>query len=381
MIYLDNNATTRIAPAVLQAMASVWERGPLNPSSQHAQGRIARSILDQALAQIGRLLGADIEKPGGPQLILTSGGTEANQLAMCGFGDSHRPLVVSAIEHPSILEMAKIWKAEGREVTFLPVDKHGVVSLESLQQTLEHRSGESPLVCLMAANNETGVLQPIFKAAQLCRAAKAHLHVDATQAIGKIPFDFTALEIDSLVFAPHKFHGPAGIGGLLIAPHIPFKAIWRGGAQQLGMRPGTESVPLAVGAASALQLACDSLHQMQAEIQPLRDSFEQQLQNAIPGLVIHGGLAERLATTSCLGFPHIDRQSMLMGLDMNGVCCSSGSACASGSSEPSYVLQAMDVAAETLQGSLRFGLSKFSTPVEINDASDRIINCFNRLRP
>ncbi len=380
MIYLDNNATTALLPAAAREMTRVWDLGALNPSSQHARGRLARAELDRAATEIGRLLGADIQRPGGEQLIFTSGGTEANNLALHGLATPAVPLIVSRIEHPSLLEVAQAWQARGRQVEWLPVDARGVVDLNFLQAALQRFADARPVVCVMAANNETGVLQPIAEAAQLCRTRRAHLHVDATQWVGKLPLDFATLQADSLVFAAHKFHGPVGVGGLLLAPGVSLQAQWQGGAQQLGLRPGTEPVALAVGTAVALRAAVEQQATTMPAIQRLRDRFEQALTETFPDLVVHGRDAPRLAGTSCLGFPHVDRQSMLMALDLAGIACSSGSACASGSSEPSYVLQAMGVPAEWLDGSLRFGLSKFSTETEISQATRLISNAYKRLR-
>lgn len=379
-IYLDNNATTQLDPVVADVMQEIWLSGPLNPSSQHAAGRAARARLDQAAADIGQLLNADVQQPGGPQLIFTSGGTEANNLALHGLVDHDAALIVSQIEHPSVLEVARAWQSRGRPVTWIPVDSDGVADLAVLEQQLQGPHAKPPLVCLMTANNETGVLQPVAQAAELCQRFDALLHVDATQSIGKCPTDFAALGAASIVFAAHKFHGPVGVGGLLLAPGVNLTAQWFGGAQQLGMRPGTEAVPLAVGAAVALRIACQSLAATAQQTARLRDLLETQLLGRLPDVVIHGRGAERLPGTSCIGFPGVDRQSMLISLDMAGLDCSSGSACASGSSEPSYVLQAMQVAAETIDGSLRFGLSKFSTEQEIFRAIELISFRYNRLR-
>ncbi|MEX0824973.1 MAG: cysteine desulfurase family protein [Pirellulaceae bacterium] len=394
MIYLDNNATTALDPRVAETMLSVWRSGPLNPSSQHAAGRKARVLLDDAVSELGRLLGTRCDQPNGPQLILTSGGTEANNIALTGIGDPHAPLIVSQIEHASVLEVAKAAEKTGRRVDWIPVDASGVISLPTLERILqgdEHLAAGSPrpaLVSLMAANNETGVLQPIAAAASLCRAAGVPLHVDATQIVGKLPFSFDQLALDAITFAAHKFHGPAGIGGLLLRESVAFRPAWQGGAQQLGQRPGTEAVALAAGAAAALRLALqtvdattlDPISEPNASMRRLRDRFESHLLEQIPELVIHGRQTERLPGTSCIGFPGTNRQSMLMALDFAGIACSSGSACASGSSQPSYVLQAMAVADELVDASLRFGLSRFSTEEDIDRSTSVIVKAYKHLR-
>lgn len=375
MIYLDNNATTAIRAEVLGEMERVWSLGPLNASSQHAAGRRARRELDQAARRIGFQLGADVAAPGGPQLIFTSGGTEANHLAFFGLAPRPAPRIVSAIEHPSIWQPARDRQAEGGAVAWLPVDRNGVVILDALDRMLEEQAAGA-VVCVMAANNETGVRQPLPDVAQRCRSAGARLHIDATQWIGKLPFDFSRLGASSVAFAAHKFHGPIGIGGLLVAPGVKIEAQLRGGAQQLGLRAGTEAVALAAGMALAIELAVADAADVAHRLASLRDSFEAELKRRIEDLQVHGEAAPRLPGTSCLGFPGIDRQSMLMKLDLAGIACSSGSACASGSSEPSYVLEAMGVGRRWLDGSLRFGMSRFSTESEIDQAIERISKSF-----
>lgn len=380
MIYLDNNATTQLDPEVAEVIRQVWASGPLNASSQHASGRAARARLDRAAAEMGRLLGADVQQPGGPQLIFTSGGTEANNLALHGVGDPAAPLIVSEIEHPSVLEVARRQGQQGRPLHWIPVSSQGVADLAALADLLAQCGPAAPLVCLMSANNETGVLQPVAEAASICRRFGAHLHVDATQSVGRLPVDFTALGAGSLTFAAHKFHGPVGVGGLLLAPGVNLTAQWQGGAQQLGMRPGTEAVALIVGAAAALSRACQDQQANADHCRRLRDRLEARLAQTVEGLVIHGRQVPRLPGTTCAAFPHVDRQSMLMRLDMASIACSSGSACASGSSEPSYVLEAMGVSETQIDGSLRMGVSKFSTETEIDRASELISLCYQRLR-
>ena len=379
MIYLDNNATTAIDPRVAEVMHHVACSGPLNPSSQHAAGRRARRLLDDAVVQIGRLLGAAVDRPGGERLIITSGGTEANQLALHGLGPGGCPWIISTIEHPSLLQSARAAQAAGRTVHWLPVDRRGIVSIAALDAILSRAAGDAPVVAIMAANNETGVLQPVQQAAERCRSAGALLHVDATQWAGKLPLDFRQLGADAVALAAHKFHGPVGVGGLLLRAGLEIRPLWAGGAQQLGSRPGTEPVALAAGMAEALRIAVESMQHDRDRIERLRNALERGLCEACGPVVIHGGDAPRLPGTSSIAFPGADRQSLLMTLDLAGVACSTGSACASGSSQPSHVLQAMGAAASEIASSLRLGLSRFSTSEEIDSAIGIISRAYANL--
>lgn len=379
MIYLDNNATTVLDRRVAEIMLDVWQSGPLNASSQHAAGRSARNRLDDAISQLGRLLGADVDSPGGDSLTLTSGGTEANNLAICGIGDPSAPLVVSAIEHPSVLECARNQAAAGRVVRVLPVDSSGVIDLDAATELIAHATPRPSLVSVMAANNETGVIQPIEQLAVICRDAGVPLHVDATQTVGKLAVDFRQLGIAALTASAHKFHGPAGIGLLLVRSGVKVRPLMHGGEQQLGSRPGTEAVPLAVAMAEALRIAEESRVQSAERMIACREHLETSLQLDFPDLVIHGSGAARLPGTSCISFPQVDRQTMLMALDVAGICCSSGSACASGSSQPSHVLTAMGLAGPLVDTALRFGFSRLSTLQDSHHAAEAISRCYSRL--
>lgn len=397
MIYLDNNATTRIDPAVVEAVNQCWARGPLNPSSQHASGRVARRLLDDACVEIARLLGADIQQTGGDQLLITSGGTESNFWALHGLVEPTSPRWISTIEHPSLLlpaqKLAAKQAASHNSVHFVNVDSDGRVSPAALAESIRKTDWpqtstnlsskiQSPrgLVSIMAANNETGVLQQLPHLAQVCHDFGLLFHTDATQWIGKLPLDFRSSGIDAVTFTPHKFHGPIGVGGLLLRPGLKLEPMLTGGQQQLGMRAGTEPVALVVGMATALRLAAEQLEESQQHVTGLRLRFEHELLRQLPDAVVHASDANRLPGTTCVSFPGIDRQALLLLLDRKGVCCSTGSACTSGSSEPSHVLLAMGLPNEWIESSLRFGLSKFSTASEVDLAIERIVYCVNKLR-
>jgi cysteine desulfurase len=380
MIYLDNNATTALDPRVGEAMLDCWASGPLNPSSQHAAGRAARNRLDDALSQIARLLGADIDSPAGDTLVLTSGGTEANNLAVHGIGDPHGPLVISAIEHPSVMEPARALAARGRSLRLIPVDSHGVINLPAAEQLILHTDPRPALVSVMAANNETGVIQPLGSIAEICRAASVPLHVDAVQIIGKLPFCFASYGAAAVSVAAHKFHGPAGAGALVVGAGVELRPQLTGGDQQLALRAGTEPVALAVGMAEALALATQSLDETMQRVSRYRDRLESHLRQQIPGISIHGAAACRLPGVTNVSFPQVERQMMLLALDSAGLACSSGSACASGSSQRSGVLQAMGLDAELVDTALRFGFSRFSTDSDAERAAEVICKQYNRLR-
>lgn len=379
MIYLDNNATTQLDRRVAEIMLEVWQSGPLNASSQHAAGRAARNRLDDAISQLGQLLGADVDSPGGDALTLASGGTEANNLAICGIGDPALPLVVSAIEHPSVLQCASNQAAAGRVVRVIPVDSSGAINLDAAAQWISGTLPRPSLVSVMAANNETGVIQPIEQLAAICQDAAVALHVDATQSVGKLPVDFRKLGIAALTATAHKFHGPAGIGLLLVRSDTAVRPLMYGGEQQLGKRPGTEAVTLAVAMAQALRIAIESQGESTALMNACRNYLEATLCDEFPEIVIHSSRVPRLPGTSCISFPHVERQTMLMALDVAGICCSSGSACASGSSQPSHVLTAMGAARPLVDTALRFGFSRLSTLQDSHQATADISRCYRRL--
>ncbi len=381
MIDFDHNATTPLDPRVAEAIATCWASGPLNASSQHRLGRRARFLLDDAISRIGRVLGADLDSPGGDQLILTSGGTESNNLALLGIGEPAGRLVISQIEHPSIVAAAAAQASRGRPVASIPVSSDGRIDLARAEEIIQLAGSQPSLVSVMAANNETGVIQPIEELARLCSRAAVPLHVDATQVVGKLPFSFSQSGIAALTFTAHKFHGPAGIGGLLLRAGLELRPLLIGGEQQLGHRGGTEPVALAVGMALALELAIAEAIPAADRIAGLRDRLEQSLSQRLGDqVVIHGESSARLPGTTCLSLRGTDRQAMLMALDLNAIACSSGSACASGSSRPSHVLTAMNVPPSLVESAIRFGLSRFSTTEEVDRAVDIISLCHSRLR-
>lgn len=382
-IYLDNNATTTMLPEVAEAIGEAYRAGFGNPASQHRSGQRARRVLEEARERITQLLGGRTTGLTPDRLILTSGGTESNNLALRGLAARARNenesenIVVSPIEHPSISETAKHLERAGVEVRRLPVDREGVVQVEKLDGWLDERTR---LVSVMLGNHETGVLQPVEEIAGVARQRGVLSHCDGVQAVGKIPVDFRALGVDALTCTAHKLHGPVGIGGLLLRHDVAPAPLLAGGFQQQGIRPGTESVPLTLGFLKALELWAERAGEWERHMRSLRDLLEDRLRAEIPGLIVNGGGAARLPHTSNISLPGLNRQAIVLALDMAGVACSTGSACASGSSEPSPVLIAMGLATPVIEGSIRISLSRLTTTADTELAVQRILRVYKSLQ-
>ncbi|AJY08475.1 cysteine desulfurase family protein [Burkholderia sp. SIMBA_043] len=362
MIYLDHNATTAPAPAAIDAMLAVLTDVWANASSQHGAGQQAKRTLAAARATIAGALGCKAR-----EVVFTSGATEANHLAVLGLGASatasavRRRLVFGATEHAAQLKLAHALAAQGRPVDFIAVRPDGVLDLDSAARVI---GPDVALVSVMAANNETGVLMPIADVKALAQAAGALLHVDATQLVGKLPFDFAALGADAVSLSAHKLHGPKGIGALLVRDGVPLAAQFPG-SQERHRRGGTENLPAIVGFAAALERLADALADA-ARIAALRDAFEAGLRAALPGVHVYGASAPRLPGTSCLRVGRLDADTVLQRCEQIGVCASSGSACSSGGSEPSHVLSAMGVPRDEALGAVRFSLGAATSARDID---------------
>jgi cysteine desulfurase len=377
-IYLDHNATTPIHPAVLAEMERCYHEAHGNPASPHQEGRRARRVLEDARDAIASLLGADVTSSQADQLVFTSGGTEANNLALFGLsGTAPGRVIRSAIEHPSVLGPSDQLARAGRQVRELRVGRDGVADLNHLREMLAE---PTRLVSLMLGNNETGVLQPVQEAARLCHESGALLHTDAVQVVGKLPVHFRQLGADAMTVTAHKFHGPRGIGALLLRHGVPVEPLLFGGFQQLGIRCGTECPSLAVGFRKALDIWHAEADARSARMAQLRVRLETTLRTALPWTILNGQHAPRLPHTSNISFPGLDRQALLMALDQAGVCCSTGSACASGSSEPSHVLLAMGCDSKVVEGSLRLSLGAMTTPADVAAACECIVQVARRMR-
>jgi cysteine desulfurase len=381
-IYLDHNATTPTRPDVIEAMAACWRAGHANPASQHQPGQKARRLLEQAREQIASILGADLSGPKGDRLIFTSGGTEANNLAVLGIAHAARGagpgrVVVSAIEHPSVLGPAEALLDEGWRVDSLGVTSDGAVRVEMLPGLL---APETRLVSVMLGNHETGVLQPVAELAAVCNEYAVPMHTDAVQVAGKLPVAFRELGVAAMSVAAHKFQGPLGIGALILRHDVVIAPLTFGGHQQAGLRPGTESLALAVGMAKALELWHQERETHARRLQALRDRFEIGLRAGYAELVVNGGAALRLPQTSNVALPGLDGQILLVALDTVGVACSVGSACSSGSTELSTTLLAMGLPRPIVGSSLRFSLGATTTREEVAEAVRRILQVVGELR-
>jgi cysteine desulfurase len=382
-IYLDHNATTPLLPEVASAMDECYRRAFANPSSQHAAGRRAREVIEDGREYMAQLLGASQAGRDGDRLIFTSGGTESNNLAIRGLaGSTPGRIVISAIEHPSVIGPAEFLAGRGWEVIRLGADSQGIVRLDELASILDD-SKPIQLVSIMRGNNETGALQPITRIANLCIERSVPLHSDAVQVVGKLPVNFQKLGVTTLSFAAHKFHGPRGIGGLLVRGDVPpsaLRPLLYGGVQEGGMRPGTEPVALVAGMRCALELYAREADARERRLAALRERFETRLYTAAPNVVVNSAGADRLPHTSNVSFPGLDRRALVMALDLDGVACSTGSACASGSSEPSPVLIAMGLSDELVSSSVRFSFGATTTESEIDDAVSIVARVLSRMR-
>ncbi len=393
-IYLDHNSTTPMLPEVIAAIVECQQSNYANPESQHELGRRARRVLEDAREGIARILGAETTGRQPDRLIFTSGGTEANNLALFGLAAGQpQTIVISAIEHPSVARAAEALARRGWHVCRVGAAQSGVVRPDEFAAALSDNDygGRPPrLASVMLANNETGVIQPIEQLAAMARDAGVPLHTDAAQAAGKIPVDFRRLDVSAMSCAAHKFHGPRGIGALIVRHDLQLEPLHWGGFHQEGLRPGTECVAARRGdACGTSMLPARETDLRRERTGQLRDRFDAAILRAWPAAVVHGknpsGLDEqqhsaRLPGTSNISFSGLDRQALLMAFDMAGVACSTGSACASGSREPSPTLLAMGLPDSLVQSSLRFSLGATTTDAEIDDAVVRIRAVLERLR-
>jgi cysteine desulfurase len=370
-IYLDNNATTLLLPAAAEAMRPFLADLFGNPASSHSIGRRARRALEDARESVAAHLGAHAD-----EVLFTSGATEANNLALFGLcGEPPAHLLASPIEHPSVAEPLRRLSETGFTLDLLPVDAQGRVCADALPDALRP---DTRLVAVMFANHETGALQPIHRLTEMLQG-RALFHCDAVQAVGKIAVHFHDLGVDTLSLSAHKFHGPQGIGALLVRRGVKLLPRTWGGHQQHGRRPGTEPVALAVGLGCALDHACRERTERLAHVHRLRTRFLDQLRTSAAPVVINGP-DDGIPHTINVSFPGLKADVLLMNLDLAGVACSTGSACSSGSLLPSPVLQAMRVAEAVLHSAMRFSLSSLLSLDEIDEAARRITAVVARLR-
>jgi cysteine desulfurase len=389
-IYLDHAATTPVRPEVRDAMLPfLGEESFGNPSSAHALGRSARAAVEHAREQVAAAVGADPK-----QVFFTSGGTEADNLAVLGgavaaMAASARGSVVhivsSPTEHHAVSAAAHEAERRGAFATLLPVDGNGVVDLDVLDQALAGRgaAGRPALVSVMWVNNEVGTLQPVHDIAQRCAAAGALFHTDAVQALGKVPVDLRSLPWAAVSVSAHKIGGPKGVGALLVREPSSFAAIIRGGSQQRGLRPGTENVPGIVAFGRAAEIAAAEQPRTATALAALRDALQRSILEQVPDAVVHGAGAARAPNILNVSAPGTDSESVLMHLDLAGIAAASGSACTTGSVEPSHVLLAMGVPADLAAAGVRFSFGSLSSAEQVPrvaEAYARVIGKVRQLR-
>lgn len=372
-IYLDNNATTPVLPEVLQCMTDAWATAFANPGSQHSFGREARRVLEDSRESLAEILNADAA-----EVIFTSGGTESINMAIYGFTFGRTgTIAITAGEHPATLMACERARQNGWRIVTLPVDDQGRLDKNQFPAL---PWSDIKLVCVILAHNETGVIQDVSPLARLCRQHGAALMLDAVQAVGKTPVDFQGLGATALAFGAHKFHGPRGIGGLLLKRGVKLPPFLEGGHQENGRRAGTEPVPLIAGMAKALQLWASDWQDRSDRIRTLRDRLQQELVTRCGPAIVHGANAERLVNTLSLAFPGIPGEAMLVNLHLAGVACSLGSTCASGSAQAAPSLLAMGLDPEVCKSSVRFSLGDQNTADEIAEAVNRIAAVVKRIR-
>jgi cysteine desulfurase len=371
-IYLDHNASTAVLPEVWEAMRPYFCEAAGNPSSSHYAGRRARQALEEARETIARLLDAHPD-----EVLFTSGATEANNLALFGLvAPPGGHLLASPVEHPCVREPLEQLRQAGCTLSLLPVDRQGIVSPAALKDCWQP---DTRLVCVMLANHETGAVQPVRELVRACPAEVA-FHCDAAAAAGKMPLSFHDLGVTSLTLSAHKFHGPKGVGALLVRRGVGLRPLFYGGHQQQGRRPGTEPVGLVVGMACALERAVAEMETRRQHVQKLRQLFLDYLRRQAAPVVVNGPQEGGLPHTLNLSFPGCAAEVLLMKLDLAGVACSTGSACASGSLQPSPVLRAMRLPADLLHSALRFSFSHLLRPEEVVEAARRVAAVVQRLR-
>jgi cysteine desulfurase len=374
IIYLDNNATTRPAPEAVAEMMPFLTEWYGNPSSVHRFGQRARQAIDEARGRCAALIGC-----GESEVMFTAGGTESINSALRGLLAARAPrkrIVTTTVEHSATRELCQQLVKEGAEIVQVRVDHEGALDLEELRMAV---TDETALVTIMWANNETGVLFPVAQVAEICRAKRVPYHCDGTQAIGKIPVDVAGLGVDALSFASHKFHGPKGVGGLFVRRGVRIRPLMIGGPQERGRRGGTENVPGVVGMGKAAELAKEFLPQT-PRVAALRDRLEREILEKIPDTHVMGSRANRLPNTTNVAFARLEAEAILLLLSEQGVCASAGAACSSGSLDPSPVLRAMQIDDKIAHGAVRFSLSRYTTPGEIDRALEVLPRVIDRLR-
>jgi len=375
VIYVDNNATTQVAPEVLEEMLPYFNEYYGNPSSMHTFGGMVEHKIVEARERLAKLLGASPE-----EIIFTSCGTESDSTAiraaiLSNPGKKH--ILTSRVEHPAVKNLYEYLSKNGYRVTFVPVDRKGRLDLDYLYKNLGE---DTAIVSIMWANNESGVIFPIEEIGSVLKEKGIVFHTDAVQAVGKIPIDLKNTAVDMLSLSGHKLHGPKGVGALYVRKGTKYSPFLIGGHQEKGRRGGTENVASIIGLGKASELAAANLSDENIRVKRLRDKLETELLNRIPNAMINGDRENRLPNTTSVAFEYVEGESILLLMDEYGICASSGSACTSGSLEPSHVLRAMGVPFTAAHGSIRFSLSTYNTEEEIDFIIEKLPPIIERLR-
>lgn len=374
-IYVDNNATTRVDPAVLKEMLPYFSEYYGNPSSMHHFGGQVMDEIDRARERVAKLIGADSS-----EILFTSCGTESDSTAILGTLKSYpekRHVIITRVEHPAVLNLSHFLKKEGYRVTELPVNREGLLDLDQLREAI---TPYTAMVSIMYANNETGVLFPVEEIAEIVKEKGSVFHCDAVQAVGKIPINMEKNRIDLLSISGHKLHAPKGVGALYIRRGTRFRPFLVGGHQEHGKRGGTENVSSIIGLGKACELASEQFIDENTRVKGLRDKLEKGLLETIPQTLLNGHPDLRLPNTCSLSFEYIEGEAILLLMDREGIAASSGSACTSGSLEPSHVLRAMGVPFTGAHGSIRFSLSRFNIEEEIDTILEKLPPIIKQLR-
>jgi cysteine desulfurase len=375
-IYLDHAATTPVDPRVAEAMAAVYQDSPGNPSSIHAEGRASRALVDQARERVAAAIGA---RPA--EIVFTSGGTEADNLALRGTVSALREkgdhVVTTAIEHHAVIDTCHELEREGVRVTVLPVDRHGMVDPDDVRRAITDRT---VLVTVMHANNEIGTIEPVAAIGAICRERGVLFHSDAVQSVGALEVDARTLPVDLLSLNAHKFYGPKGVGALYVRDGAPFRRIQTGGGQERDRRAGTENVAGAVGMGLALELAVRARAEESPRLAALRDRLTAGIAERIEDVVLNGHPTQRLPNNVSVCIRGVQGESLIIALDLAGVAASSGAACTTGSLEPSHVLLAIGLSREVAQGSLRLTLGRSTTEADVSFVLEELPRVVSRLR-
>lgn len=375
-IYFDNAATTQLDEEVLQEMMPYLKENYGNASSIYKLGRESRKAVETSREKIAKVLNC---KPN--EIYFTAGGSESDNTAIKGIARANKKkgnhIITSKIEHPAVLETCKELEKEGFEVSYISVDENGIINLEELKNAIKPTT---VLITVMFANNEIGTIQPIEEIGQIAKENNIYFHTDAVQAVGSIKIDVQKLNIDSLSLSGHKFYGPKGIGVLYVRTGVKFEKLIAGGHQERNKRAGTENVAGIVGIGKALELAYNSLDEHNKKIKELRDYYVEQVKEKIPYIKINGDMERRLPGNSNISFRFIEGEGLLLNLDLKGICASSGSACTSGSLDPSHVLLAIGLPHEIAHGSLRITIGKYNTKEEVDYLVENLVEIVNRLR-